>query len=164
MHSKTMKNKITVLMKKIKKTAGIIWAFAGMLIILMLFPGLNSLSGALARAPFMKIHPRYSGGERMYESVNDCCTLEVRRPVFKGLINDRKDGFIQLEWKGTIPVVIKDSIDYNCDGKADFLITVDTKLNRSSLKSFSDRVTGIGISTSTSYGWAVRVNLKKELN
>ena len=50
-------------MKKIKIIAGIIWALSGLILILILFPGLNSFSGSAARLPFMKINPNYSGGE-----------------------------------------------------------------------------------------------------
>ncbi|HKK41928.1 MAG TPA: hypothetical protein VJ963_05935 [Bacteroidales bacterium] len=147
-------------MKKIRKLAGITWAFAGLLLIVILFPGLTGLSGLLAEAPFMKIHPRYSGGEKAYEIVRDHYTLEIRKPVFMGLVKDRKEGFVQLDWRGQIPGVINDTIDYDRDGVSDFSISVDTASNDTVLRSYNEKVESTGISTRTSYGWAVRVNLK----
>jgi len=148
-------------MKKIKMIAGVMWALAGLLAIIILFPGIPGLSTTLAKAPFMKIHPRYSGGEEMQEIVTDCCTLDVRKPVFNGLIGDRKEGFVQLDWRGSIPEVIQDTIDYNLDGTADFYITVNTGSREALLTGLSKKVKDIRISTPTSYGWAVRVNLEK---
>ena len=58
-------------MKKIKIIAGIFWAFLCMILILILFPGLNSFSGSVARLPFMKINPNYSGGEVAKQIVSD---------------------------------------------------------------------------------------------
>jgi hypothetical protein len=146
-------------MKKLKIIFGITWAFLCLILIIVLFPGLNSFSASVSRLPFMKIHPRYSGGEVEKQVVTDACTLSVRKPVFKGLTGDRRDGFVQLDWHGTFPQEICDTIDYDSDGIPDFLIMVDTKTPKSELEIFNNNVKGIAISTSTSYGWSVRVNL-----
>ncbi len=148
-------------MKKVKIIAGMIWAFLCLILIIVLFPGLTGFSASLAKAPFMKIHPRYSGGEVEKQIISEGCTLDVRKPVFKGLIRDRKNGFVQLDWKGTIPVKILDTIDYNLDGVPDFYILVDTKLPKTEIEPLNDKVKEIGISTPTSYGWAVRVDIAK---
>ena len=110
-------------MKKVKIFAGIIWAFAGLIVIIVMFPGLNSLSGSVSRLPFMKIHPRYTGGEVAYQMVEQSCTLNIRKPVFNGFFSDRKSGFVQLDWRGTLPEVINDTIDYDKDGITDFSVS-----------------------------------------
>jgi hypothetical protein len=151
-------------MKKVKIFAGIIWAFAGLIVIIVLFPGLNSLSGSVSRLPFMKIHPRYTGGEVAYQVVEKCCTLNIRKPVFNGFFSDRKSGFVQLDWHGSLPEIINDTIDYDKDGVTDFSVMVDRKNSKTDLIPVSNLVKKIEISTPTSYGWSVRVGLMKEIH
>ncbi len=148
-------------MKRVKLIAGLVWAFLCLFLIIILFPGLTGFSSALAKAPFMKIHPRYSGGDVEKQIISDGCTLDVREPVFKGLIRDRRNGFVQLDWRGNVPDVIRDTVDYNLDGIPDFYLLVDTKSRKTEIKPFNIKVRDVKISTSTSYGWAVRVNLSK---
>ncbi len=148
-------------MNKIKITAGIIWAFLGLILIIALFPGLNGFSKSFGTLPFMKINPRYTGGEVSFSKSAGACTLVVHKPVFNGLINDRKDGFVQVDWRGKIPDQIQDTIDFNRDNVPDFIVAVDTKKPASDCYPLNPGVTGLAISTSTSFGWAVRIKLRK---
>jgi hypothetical protein len=148
-------------MKKIKIIAGIAWAIAGLLVIMVLFPGLNSFSASAAKLPFMKINPNYTGGEVMHQLVSASCTLDIRKPVFDGLLGERKKGFVQLDWRGGVPENIADTIDYDLDGVSDFYVRIDRKTNKSEIEIFNNKVTGFSVSTPTSYGWASRVELKK---
>jgi hypothetical protein len=149
-------------MKKAKIVAGILWAFLCLILILILFPGLNSFSGSVSKLSFMKINPRYSGGEVVSRIVADRCTLDVRTPVFRGLLRDRNSGFVQMDWRGEVPEIIKDTIDYNGDGNTDFCISVNRNESKTDLESLNPKVRRVVISTPTSYGWAVRVGLLKE--
>jgi hypothetical protein len=146
-------------MKRVKIVAGICWAFAGLILIIVLFPGLNGFSNTVSRLPFMKLNPRYTGGEVVKQTINEKCTLDIRKPVFNGFLKERRSGFVQVDWRGTIPESINDSIDYDGDGKMDFYILINKKLSESELKSFDSRVKDIVISTPTSYGWSVRIGL-----
>ena len=148
-------------MKKIKIIAGISWAFIGLILIIILFPGLNSYSLSVSKLPFMKLNPRYSGGEIAKRIVADRCTLDIRKPVFNGFIKVRNNGFVQMDWRGTVPDIINDSIDYDQDGKKDFNILIDRKNSKTILYPFNSKVKNVVISTRTSYGWAVRVGLIK---
>lgn len=149
-------------MKKVKIITGICWAFLCLILILILFPGLNSFSGSVSKLPFMKINPRYTGGEVAGQIVAGKCTLDVRTPVFNGLLGERNSGFVQMDWRGNVPEFIKDTIDYNGDGTRDFCILVNRKESKTVLDSFNPKIKGVIISTPTSYGWAVRVGLLKE--
>ena len=148
-------------MKKIKIIAGIFWAFAGLIVIIVMFPGLNSLSGSVSRLPFMKINPRYTGGDVAYQIAEKSCTLEIRKPVFNGFLKDRNSGFVQIDWRGTVPEIINDTIDFDNDGKKDFHIIIDRKKESAILEPSNKMITDVQISTPTSYGWAVRVGLTK---
>jgi hypothetical protein len=148
-------------MKKVKIIAGISWAIFCLILILILFPGLNSFSGSVSKLPFMKLNPRYTGGEIANQVIQERCTLDIRKPVFNGFLKERTSGFVQLDWHGTIPEMIKDSIDYDHDGNMDFCILVDRKNSKTVLDPINKKVKGVVISTPTSYGWAVRIGLLK---
>jgi hypothetical protein len=148
-------------MKKIKIIAGITWAFICLILILILFPGLNSFSSSAARLPFMKINPNYSGGEVAREYITENCTIVVHKPVFDGLFRERAKGFVQVDWKGNLPEKFIDTIDYNSDSSPDFVIQIDRAISKTILNPLNTQVRDAGISTSTSFGWAARINLKK---
>jgi hypothetical protein len=148
-------------MKKVKITAGIIWAIMCLILIIILFPGLNNLSTATSRLPFMKINPRYSGGEIVGQVITPGCTLVIRKPVFTGLFKERKSGFVQLDWRGNLPDEIIDTIDYDFDKIPDFIIRINPQEKASRLYPVNNKMCKINISTPTSYGWSVRVELKK---
>ena len=148
-------------MKKIKIIAGISWAFIGLIVIIILFPGLNSLSGSVARLPFMKINPNYTGGEIAQRMITEKCTLDIRKPVFDGLLGERKKGFVQVDWRGNLPGIIEDTIDFNFDSIPDFAISIDLNGSKTSLNPMNSKVNDISISTPVSYGWAVRVGIEK---
>jgi hypothetical protein len=148
-------------MKKVKIIAGISWALFCLILIIILFPGLNSFSLSVSKLPFMKLNPRYTGGEIADQVISKSCTLDIRKPVFNGFLKERNLGFVQLDWHGTIPDIIKDSIDYNHDGIKDFCVLIDRKNSKTVLDPINRKIKGVLISTQTSYGWAVRVGLIK---
>jgi hypothetical protein len=148
-------------MKKIKTIVGITWALLCLLLIIILFPGLNSFSSSAARLPFMKINPYFSGGEVAKQLISHACTLDIRKPVFDGLFKERESGFVQIDWRGDIPDTFKDTIDYDLDGIPDFCITVDRSASKAELDPFNTKVKYVSISTPTSYGWAARIALRK---
>jgi hypothetical protein len=148
-------------MKKFKIIAGIFWAFLCLILIIVLFPGLNNFSAATSKLTFMKINPRYTGGEAAGQVITPGCTLVIRKPVFSGLFTERKNGFVQLDWHGKLPYEIIDTIDYNFDKIPDFMIRINTDKKVSRLYPENNKVGRIIISTPTSYGWSVRVGLIK---
>ena len=137
-------------------------AFLGLFLIIILFPGLNSYSVSVSKLPFMKLNPRYTGGEVANQIVAENCTLDIRKPVFNGFLKERNSGFVQLDWHGKVPEMINDSIDFDYDGKKDFFISIDRKNLKTVLAPLRDKIKGVDISIATSYGWAVRVGLFKE--
>jgi hypothetical protein len=148
-------------MKTIKIIAGLTWAFLCMVIVIALFPSLNPLAQSTSKFPFMKINPNYSGGEIVREYNKNSYTINIRRPVFDGLIGERRNGFVQIDWRGKLPQTINDTIDFDGDSKNDFVVQIDTLKVQCSLIPLSPKVGKLEISTATSYGWAVRVGLVK---
>jgi hypothetical protein len=148
-------------MKKIKIAAGMFWAILCLLLILVLFPGLNNFSSGVSRLPFMKINPNLTGGEAAEQIVMKSYTLVVRKPVFDGLIGKKKQGFVQIDWRGDLPDIISDTIDYNLDNKPDFVINISRSASSTILKPLNPKVRKVGISTPTSYGWSARIKIEK---
>jgi hypothetical protein len=149
-------------MRKLKITAGIVWAIAGLVLILALFPNLAGFSKSLAGLPFMKINPNYTGGEISRKYTTGNCTIAVHNPVFDGLLKDRRKGFVQIDWRGELPDYISDTIDYDYDSTPDFLIQIDRKNQKTDLQPVSPWVVDLRISTPVSFGWAARINLRSQ--
>jgi hypothetical protein len=89
------------------------------------------------------------------------CTLDIRKPVFDGLIRERKHGFVHLDWQGIIREGISDTIDFDMDSVPVFYIRINTEGQTTNLNPFNASVKDVSISTQTYYGWAVGVDLEK---
>jgi hypothetical protein len=149
-----------MIMKKLKKIAGLIWAFLALVLIIVFFPGLSGFSKSLARLPFMKINPNFTGGEVSFSKISPVCTLVVHKPVFDGLIKEGKEGFVQVDWRGRLPGYLSDTIDYDRDSKPDFIVNIDTHSKDTKFTPVDKLVKNLNISTPVSYGWTIRVNLR----
>jgi hypothetical protein len=148
-------------MKKFKSVSGIAWAFLCLIIVLVLFPGLNAISGSIARLPFMKINPNYTGGDVARSIASANYSKDIRKPVFDGLIGERRKGFVQIDWRGNIPEVLNDTIDYDLDNNPDFLIHISKSEAKTEIEPVNNKVGSVLISSPTSYGWVVRVAVLK---
>jgi hypothetical protein len=148
-------------MKKAKMVAGIVWAITCLILILILFPGMGSFSQNTARLPFMKINPNYTGGEVSRQILTGNCTIDIRKPVFDGLLKERKNGFVQIDWRGEMPTEFTDTIDYDLDMKPDFSVTINSSQPATLLVPMNNKVEDVIVSTQTSYGWALRVAVTK---
>jgi len=90
-------------MKKVKIIAGISWAFLGLILIIILFPGLNSFSVSVSKLPFMKLNPIYSGGDiGQANELQPIALWNIHKPVFNGFLKEKSTGFVQMDWHGTL--------------------------------------------------------------
>ena len=150
-------------MKTLKGILGYGWAFLTIFIVLATFMGNDYFSAKLASATGITVSPWFSGGEIVQTVDHGSYKTYIHRPVFDGLIGERREGFIQLKWEPYegLPPGVQEQIDYNGDKKADFLITLNTQTGDATLTAHSSTV----LSTKGPYrlkkGWAVRVMLKK---
>jgi hypothetical protein len=148
-------------MKKLKLISGVMWSVLCLIIVLALFPGLNAISGSFARLPFMKINPNYTGGEIARHITAANYSIDIRKPVFDGLTGERRKGFVQVDWRGEIPEIFSDTIDYNLDNIPDFSIHISKSQAKTEIEPISSKVGKLLVSTPTSYGWVVRVEVVK---
>ena len=60
--------------------------------------GMTTSAARLASATGITVSPRFSGGEVIRSVDHGTYKTVIHRPVFDGLIGERRDGFIQIEW------------------------------------------------------------------
>ncbi|MBI4633804.1 MAG: hypothetical protein HY742_07925 [Deltaproteobacteria bacterium] len=150
-------------MKHILKIAGYAWAVACVIAVLATFMGNDYFAARLASATGVTISPRYSGGEIVRSVDHGAYRTVIHRPVFDGLIGERKDGFIQIEWQPVtaLPPVIEDGIDFTGDGKADFAFRLDTAAGQGTLTPVNPSVIALQMLLKVNQGWVARIQLRK---
>lgn len=150
-------------MKILKGILGYSWAFFTIIIVLATFMGNDYFSAKLASATGVTVSPWFSGGEVVQTIDHGAYTTYLHRPVFDALIGEKRKGFIQLNWEpyAGVPPVIRETIDYNGDKKADFSITLNTHTGDVTLTAYNPSVLSSEGPYRLKKGWAVRVILKK---
>jgi hypothetical protein len=151
-------------MGRFKSILGYTSAILAFFVVLATFLGLNYFSSKLVSATGIKVSPRFTGGEVVKTIDHKTYTTLIHRPVFDGLIGERKDGFIQIIWEreNNWPQVIKEKIDYNGDNVEDFFIHIETETGKATLTAYNPYVVGIGQTYVLKSGCAVRILLKKQ--
>jgi hypothetical protein len=150
-------------MKKLLSIPAYLWAIICMLLIPVTFMGSSGFARELAKLPFMKIHPAFSGGEADRSYLSDSLTITVNKPVFPALFGESKNGFVQVKFSGRkpLPPMIRDTIDYNKDGSADFTVGINTTSGETSIHSLNEKVQTTCLSAMVKEAWIVRVDLKR---
>ena len=151
-------------MKNLLKIAGYAWAGACLVVVLVMFTGSDYLSGKLASATGITVSPRYSGGEVIRSIDHGTYKTILHRPVFDGLIGERRDGFIQIEWQPVteLPPLIEDAVDFTGDGKEDFSFRLDTVAGRGAITPRNPSVVALEWVVKVNQGWVARVQLRKK--
>lgn len=153
-------------MKRLTSIAGYAWAVLAIPIVLATFMGMDFWARGLAGATGVIISPWFTGGEIARTERHEGYRTEIHRPVFDGLLGQRKEGFVQVTWmpeKETLPPVIDEAIDYDGDRVEDFFISLDTRTNEASLSPESSRVIGLGEIITLREGRVARVRLKNDM-
>ncbi len=117
-------------LQKIKAGFGYLWASLCLVVILVTFIGLNSWERTLAKSTGIHISPRFSGGEIRQTIDHGVYQTLVHRMVFDGLIGERAEGFVQIDWvpskHGALPGTLEEKLDINGDGSIEFDVRVET--------------------------------------
>jgi len=148
-------------MQRLKSILGYLWAFGALLIALATFFGYNDFSKTFATTTGLTVNPRYSGGKVVSVIDHGAYQTSIHRPVFDALIGQTKDGFVQINWAPSagLPPTIREAIDYDRDGREDFIITLNTATGEAALMKSHKAVTGAAKSYHLRDGWAVRIML-----
>lgn len=151
-------------MRILKAILGYSWAALAMVFVVSAFAGNGYFGKRLASATGVTISPWYTGGEVVRTIDHGSYRVLVHRPVFDGLIGERRNGFIQINWEPheNLPKRLQEEIDYEGDGKNDFVVTLDTSTGAASLLVLGGPVVSMDGSFKLKKGWAVRVSLRNE--
>lgn len=124
-------------MLKLKNAMGYIWATASILVFAVFVMLSQGPADEINKILNIKISPRIDGGEvarivkhKTYETI-------IHREVFDGVLNERKNGFVQIEWKpvsGILPEEIDEDIDYDNNGEKDFTVHYKANINSLSIE------------------------------
>ena len=112
-------------------------------IVLATFMGMNLWAEKLVAITGLEVSPWYTGGQVLYTVQHDQHLTLIHRPVFDGLIKERRKGFVQIKWKPNevlLPMLIDEEIDFDTDGRNDFRIKLNTETNEAELQAFNDEV------------------------
>jgi hypothetical protein len=118
------------LLQRLKSIFGYTWAVLCLIVILATFLGLGFWERTLADVTGIHVSPVFSGGEVRQAIDHDAYRTLVHRPVFDGLLGERANGFVQIDWvpkdKQSLPAAISEDIDLNGDSMAEIRVVVDT--------------------------------------
>jgi hypothetical protein len=139
---------------------GYLLGMAAVVAVPLLFGGMGVWSDEFARLPFMRNHPRYSGGEIVNSLQGADATWTIHRPVFDGLVGERTDGFVQIDVISR-GAEVSERLDLDGDAVPDATLLLSNDAGPR-LSGFSAPVTGIQTWGRTEDGWIVRIGLRRD--
>jgi hypothetical protein len=118
------------ILQKLGSGVGYTWAALCLLIVLATFMGLSFWEQTLAKGTGIHVSARFSGGEVLQTIDHGFYRTLRHRPVFDGLLSDRAEGFVQIDWvpseKQPLPSIVKEDLDIDGDGRIDLSVEVET--------------------------------------
>jgi hypothetical protein len=153
-------------MTELKSLLATGWAVLATPLILATFIGNGAFAAWLARSTGAVVSPWYTGGEVARQIEHPGYRTLVRRPVFDALVGQRPVGFVQVEWipaqDTSLPESLREAIDYDDDGVADFTVDLVTRANTATLTPHCSRVLALQRVYRLDREKVVRVRLRRE--
>lgn len=146
-------------MRKFKNAAGYAWAATALLILLGGLSNMDNIARAMIAAG-ITVSPLFSGGEVTRMTDRDGYRNFQYRPVFDALIGETREGFIQLEWQGSLPAVLQETVPLYNDAASGFTVRLSTAVPAAELTAPGKLATGIRECVKTEQGIIVRVTLR----
>ena len=143
------------------------WALTAIPIVLATFMGMNFWAEKLVAITGLEVSPWCTGGQVAHTIKHNQYQTLIHRPVFDGLIKERRKGFVQIKWapnESVLPKHIDEEIDFDADGKNDFRIKLNTETNETELQKFNKEVVSLGEVLVVGSGRILRVELKRNSN
>ena len=153
-------------MNTVCKILGYGWAALAVPLVVAGFVGLSHWESLLARSTSISVSPWMTGGEVVRTLPREGYEVRLHRPVFDGLIGQRAKGFVQVDWivippATALPERIREQIDYDQDGVADFAVELDVEANQVAFKPLHPNVLGCERLMKLKNGRVLRVVLKR---
>lgn len=151
-------------MSRLKSVLGYTIAVLALFITLATFIGMDSFGRKLVSVTGIKVSPWMIGGEVVRVIEHGGYQTVIHRPVFDGLIGERKEGMLQIDWtpRQGLPSRIDELIDFDQDGKEDFHIILDPESNKADLEAINPRVISIEGCYTLKDGRAARLLLRHD--
>jgi hypothetical protein len=150
-------------MKKLLAVPAYIWAVACLFIMMVTFINNDALAKQMAKLSFMKIHPKYQGGElnRSYEE--NGLKISVNKPVNQAVLKNSHKGYVQVTFasEGPLPTFITRKIDYDFNGSTDFVVSINTTNGKTLINSQTPAVKSLQASSRVKKNWVIRVAIDR---
>jgi hypothetical protein len=121
----------------LKSGLGITWALLCLLGVLATFIGLGFWERTLADGTGIRVSARFSGGEVRQTIDHGAYQTLLHRLVFDGLIRERAQGFVQIDWvpreHQSLPSVIEEDFDIDGDGSVEIRVRADLTTGKAEL-------------------------------
>lgn len=152
-------------MKRVKFFLGCSWAAIALFVVPITFLGMNNFGRTLASITGLKPSPWYTGGEVFRTIGHGTYSTIIHSPVFNEVLGQKKEELLLVKWwpLASLPALIYEQIDYNGDGRTDFVISLDTKEGKATLlRNLNPSLLQVQKPILLSDSWAIPVILKHE--
>ena len=112
------------------------------LVAMVTFIGMNFFATKLVSTTGIKISPWFTGGEVEQVIDHGQYRTMIHRPVFDGLLGQKKEGFIQIDWEplAALPDKIDEVIAFKNKSVANFHISLDCQAAAAALTPYNPQV------------------------
>ena len=149
-------------MQKLKAILGYTWAALLIPLALATLFEMNPLMNLLVSGTGLSISPWFSGDVVARTVAHDGYETRIHRPVFRALIGERREGFVQVDWGplDALPAQVDEEVDFDGDGQADFRVALDTASGQAVLTPLTEYVLSLAGTYRLDEAWAMRAALK----
>ncbi|MEW6182898.1 MAG: hypothetical protein AB1500_06935 [Bacillota bacterium] len=149
-------------MLRLKKVLGYAVATLAVPLIMATFIGMDTWTHGLVSVTGITVSPWFTGGEVIRTIEHGRYRTTLHRPVFDGLLGERKQGFVQVDWSPpeALPEYVCEDVDYDGDGFRDFSVKINTRTCAATLMPCGPTVISLEGSYRLKDALAVRVLLR----
>ena len=151
-------------MGRLRSILGTLWALAAVPLLLVMFMGFGRWPTMLVAATGLEVSPWYTGGAVVSSAAREGYEVRVHRPVFDGLIGQRSQGLVQVDFVpgegSALPAEIRETVTPSGNTALAFEVRLDTATHNATIAPGGPNVTGLQAVHSLKQGLAVRVGLR----
>lgn len=135
-----------------KTLLGLIYFTITIAIAIVLFMNIGKWGDVFYKKFNYKVSQKFLGGKIISVIDNGEYFTRIHKPVFDGIFNSAKKGFIQIDWLSNkqLPENIFERVDYDYDGKIDFNVYIYPLKENAKLIKYNDKIINLMDRTSMS--------------
>ena len=149
-------------MLRLKAFLGYTLAVLATPLVMITFLASGPLPSILVKATGLTLSPWIDGGVVRQTVDRGAYQVLLHRPVFDGLVGERKQGFMQIDWMplSALPGRVAEEVDLDEDGQADFRLELDVQTSQATLTPYNSKAVSIEGVYKLETARAVRVVLR----